>query len=114
MIILFLCAMPLLFLIISVTGCVISLFRCLNQYAWISSESAIITLIIHNDEWRLLTNDGQEIKAQLLGSSFNGSNLILLNFKRTRAKKNSVIIMKDTLDVNSWRKLRAYLTFTRV
>jgi len=62
------------------------------------------------DEWQLQTAQAESVKARLLGSSFVSPWLIVLNFKIEASRRMlPVIIMSDTLDSSSFRRLTSKL-----
>jgi len=62
------------------------------------------------DEWQLQMAQGQSISARLLGSSFVSPWLIVLNFKTATSRRLlPVIIMADTIDSTSFRRLTSKL-----
>ncbi len=60
-------------------------------------------------EWLLHKMYGYQ-KAQLLADSFITQYLIVLNFKTQRFLKTHVLLMRDSVSAEEWRKLRVYLT----
>lgn len=111
LLILFLIPLPWIFLISIAIVCLWSLSRTLNGYAWHKSDNAVRTLIVCQKEWRLLTSGQHEFKATLQGHSYSSRYLIVLNFQLIPDGKITIILMRDSLDTDSWRQLRAYLAF---
>ena len=60
-------------------------------------------------EWLLHEVNGHH-KAKLLADSFITQYLIVLNFKTQRFLKSHVLLMRDSVSAEEWRKLRVYLT----
>jgi hypothetical protein len=60
-------------------------------------------------EW-LLHEMHSHQKAQLLADSFITQYLIILNFKTQKFLKSHVLLMRDSVSAEEWRKLRVYLT----
>jgi len=60
-----------------------------------------------NDVWHLTRRDGSETKADLQGDSFVHPALTVLNFRVAGTRRReSAVIMPDTLAVDLFRKLR--------
>ena len=118
-----------LFLSISVsTFIILSAYFVINKYALLNSSKAIVKLIWDaNNEWILETKNGKTIQAELKRDSYIHSFMTILIFSRSpdEAKRNpgetpglrklhpgykyNVILLKDNLDENDFRRLRVRL-----
>lgn len=90
---------------------VASLLLQLRRYLLLKGNYAVIGLIWDGgEEWQLQCASGETIHAHLLGSSFVNPWLIALNFKvESRRRMLPVIIMTDTIDSTSFRRLTSKL-----
>jgi len=59
--------------------------------------------------WLLTTRSGDSFPARLSENSFLHPQLVVLNFNRGRWKRQSVILFRDALDQESFRRLRVRL-----
>lgn len=59
--------------------------------------------------WLLTTRSGNSFQARLSENSFLHPQLVVLNFNRGRWKRQSVVLFRDALDQESFRRLRVRL-----
>jgi len=106
-----------------------SAYTTISKHAWKKSSNAIVGLVWDaNDEWFLKFKSGEEITARLHGESFTHPMLTVLNFRsqgvvyETQEKPPlyaklhpgySVIILKDNVDKNDFRRLRTRLKISK-
>ena len=89
---------------------IISAAYHLWRYAWLRAGQAVTSLVVEGDEVRLLRRDGTERVARVMQDSLVTpllSVLILLPEGARRAC--SVVILADSLDAESYRRLRVWL-----
>jgi len=85
---------------------VCSLVYALNGHVLMHGRNAITDLIWDSDgDWRLTMRDGKNHQAQLLKSSYLHNRLVILNFT-VDSHRRSVILLPDTLDQDTFRRLR--------
>ena len=70
-----------------------------------------LTWTRHGD-WRLVTADGMEQGADLLGDSYVHPWLVVLNFSLPRRGRASVVLFPDSLHADDFRRLRVRLRTT--
>lgn len=89
----------------------ISLIKNIRRYALQLANEAIIEVWPkNNNEWLLKTKQGIMQRAELLQSSYCSIYLVVLNFKLVEKKaKVSVVILPDSLERNTLRRLRGSL-----
>lgn len=94
-------------------GCLIcgSLFFTLTTYALLRGRRAIACAVCESDgQWSLRTAAGHEFEVQLLPGSYVNPGLVILNFCAGRRRRNySMILMPDSLDEVTLRRLRVRL-----
>ena len=105
-----------------------SAYFTINKYALLDSSKVIVKLIWDaNNEWILEAKDGEIIQAELKRDSYIHSFMTILIFSRSpdEAKRNpgetpglrklhpgykyNVILLKDNVDANDFRRLRVRL-----
>lgn len=64
--------------------------------------------------WYLDDGGDETLKLQLLPSSVVTPWVVILNFKSANKTTNSFVICRDSLDAESFRKLRVVLTITKI
>lgn len=116
---LFLAVVPVLtlpiWMIIGVTiGVILSLISTMRNHALLQSRHAIVRLIwTNNNRWILAYANGVVSDAELIPNSFVNPHLVILNFQTTNAqifmRRPSVVIAADSVDPNTFRRLRARL-----
>jgi len=88
----------------------LNLINNLRRYALQLSSVAIIKIFPKQDAWLLQDKQGNWWQAKLAENSFYSLYWIVLNFKRMDVKKKiSIIILPDSLEKDSFRRLRAKL-----
>ncbi len=75
-----------------------------------SSHSIIQLEYTPHGKWLLINMHLQLIAAELLSSSVVTHYLIILHFKSDSFFKHSVLLLRDSLSKEEWRKLRVYLS----
>jgi hypothetical protein len=84
--------------------------RYLYRYALLRHPQSVVAFGKQNmDEWYLKTRQGELILAKLKASSVLTSYFVLLNFYAVDNRKFSLILFKDSLDTQNFRRLSAYL-----
>ena len=89
----------------------VSAYISIFQTAFRKSSSAIIKLVWDsNNEWILENNRGEQLNAELLRDSYVSSVMTVLNFKcKNHFRHKSIILLKDNINENDFRKLRVRL-----
>lgn len=89
----------------------ISLYTTLNTYALLRGRRAIVSALCDSDnEWALRNAAGHEFCARLLPGSYVNSALVILNFSAgSRWRCCSMVLMPDSLDAATLRRLRVRL-----
>jgi len=87
----------------------------MSLHALRSSEKAVTKIIWDaNDEWLLSGSARQNVKVDLLGDSYVHPKLTILRFKEPdKMWSNSVVLLKDNIDENDFRRLRVRLNLSR-
>lgn len=102
-------------LLIKLIAClVISIWLAvvLREHCWHLGQ-AITTAILRTDDSWLLSFDGQEpVKAELLAGCLVQPWLTVLQFKMPDRRRKSLILLRDNMDVNTFRRLRVRLKNT--
>ena len=90
-----------------------SLIYVLNTHVLLRSRHAVVQMEWQDEDWTLRTASGAEWRGQLLPSSYTHPNLIVLNFKLAKPapRFRAIVILADSLDPTSYRRLRALLNF---
>ena len=74
------------------------------------SRRAVVALNRYVDaSWQLGMTDGATLQASLLPDSYLHPELLVLNFRLVNGKRRSVILVRDSADSTSLRRLRAAL-----
>ena len=74
------------------------------------SRTAIVGLNRHTDgTWQLRLTDGATHQASLLQDSYLHPELLVLNFRFGNGKRRSVVLVRDSADITSLRRLRVGL-----
>ncbi len=86
-----------------------------SLHALRSSEKAVTKIIWDaNDEWLLSGRARQNVKVDLLGDSYVHPKLTILRFKEPdKIWSNNVVLLKDNIDENDFRRLRVRLNLSR-
>lgn len=71
---------------------------------------AIVGLrLLPDGSWRLSWQGGGEIDARLLGSSISSPWFVLLHLRTGQARRHNLLICRDSLEPESYRRLRVAL-----
>ena len=90
-------------------GIVYSLVYSLNRHVLMTVDDAITELTWEsNGEWLVVMRNGTRLSAQLLQSAYLHARLVILNFA-LNGRNRSVILLPDTLDPDTFRRLRVRL-----
>jgi len=89
--------------------CVWSLWSNLRQHAWRNADKAIISFVEQYDEWYLIDRAKNKYSATLCGDSIVTPYFAILNFRRERRTIKSIVILPDTIQRDSFRRLRVHL-----
>lgn len=82
-----------------------------RHFVLFKSPHSIIQLeCTPHGKWFLVNTQLQLIAAELLGSSVVTHYLIILHFKSDAFFKRSVLLLRDSISKEEWRKLRVYLS----
>jgi hypothetical protein len=93
-------------------GVVASLVHALRKYALLRDKHAVVHVVWEAEgHWTLLYADGTAHAAELLPGAYVHPQLVVLNF-RTETGKRSVVLLRDSVDAATLRRLRARLTMT--
>ncbi|WPL10877.1 MULTISPECIES: protein YgfX [Thiorhodovibrio] len=79
------------------------------NHLWRRMHWSIMEAVSHPDAWELVLGSGETVHARLLGSSFVGQRLMVLNFALGRWRRLSLTLAPDSLDAEPMRRLRADL-----
>jgi hypothetical protein len=107
--------MPIAVSIIITTGCLVSLWFNLHKHVFRTKDKqAIVKLWPEQDgKWQLQNVKGEIYSGELSGGSVKTNAFVLLNFKIPNKRfKLPVVIWRDALDADSFRRLRVLLNFT--
>ncbi len=106
--------MPIILSLIITVSCLVSLWRALQQHVVRKSDKAIVKLWRGQDgKWQLQRYDGSVESGELGDGSIRSNTFVLLNFKMQNKRfKLPVLIWRDALDADSFRRLRVLLRFT--
>lgn len=93
-------------LLVSLLSCALTYQRRVN----LRSRHAIVGLNRHTDgSWQLRLTDGNTHQASLLPDSYLHPELLVLNFRLGSGKRRSVVLVRDSADATSLRRLRVGL-----
>ena len=83
----------------------------LNKYALKKSPNAVLGVIWDaNNEWMLKTKVGDTLSVELMRDSYVNPMITILLFKQeSKLGYISVILLKDNIDENDFRRLRVRL-----
>jgi toxin CptA len=97
------------------TAVVVSLTYTLTTHALLSSRRAIVQLIWDAEgKWTLLTLKGERLEAQLLPITYLHPRLVILNFRLGKPwERRAVMLLPDSVDADTFRRLRVRLALTR-
>lgn len=88
-----------------------SFLLTIKRYGLLQHPSAIVALwTAATGEWYLRAQNGKVYSAHLQGSTLLTRSLVIMNFKRIdKWFGQTVILLPDTLEATTFRRLRAYL-----
>jgi len=93
-------------------GMLLSAAILLNFYTTFSThvmgrgKFAILSLVWEDEgEWKILMSDARQYIARLLPSSYVHTRLIVLNFRLENGGRRTSILLPDSLDKTTYRKL---------
>jgi len=100
--------------LIIVVPVLVNLWRTLNQVL-LKQRTAVHQFVWGaDDDWTLITGDGQAKKAKLLATSYVQSWMTVLNFDvGQRFRPYSVVLLPDAIDPDVFRRLRVRLTLVK-
>lgn len=103
--------LPQWFLLLILLLLSISLYRVLYSLVFMSAPDAIKSFALRDDQqWSLQNRNGQLLEASLAHYSINTEKVVILNFRLLNTKKwINLIILPDSLDIESFRRLRVML-----
>ncbi len=88
----------------------ISLIYSLGRHVLQTHQRSISEINWTSDgRWLLTTRSGNSFQARLSANSFLHPQLVVLNFIHGRWKRQSVVLFRDALDQESFRRLRVRL-----
>lgn len=95
--------------------CLLNLVDSWRKYVSLKGQRVITKLWQRNSRfWQLETAQGERFIAKLSGESICTPLLVVLNFRRPKQWfATSVVIPKDAMDADSFRRLRVRLRFGR-
>lgn len=94
--------------------CLLNLFETWRRYVGFRGQVITKMWLRDSNIWQLETARGERFVAKLSGESICTPFLVILNFRRSKHwLKTSVVIPKDALDEDSFRRLRVRLRFMR-
>jgi len=103
-----------LHLIVKVIGCLamlVWLMITLREHCW-HRDLAIQSATLRSDDSWLVSVKGEEQKAELLPGCLVQPWLTVLYFKMPDRRRKSLILLKDNIDSNSFRRLRVRLKYS--
>jgi hypothetical protein len=90
-----------------------SMVHTLNTYALLRSKRSVVHLIWEDeDRWTLLQAGGTTHEGDLRPGGYVHPQLVVLNF-RTDAGRRAVVLLRDSVDPTTFRRLRARLATRR-
>lgn len=96
-----------LWLKVSLTGiCLCSFIYVTCQYVWLNASRAVVKVVLTPDQkWELVHGTGVVESVTLRGDTFISPFGIILNFKKTRNSRASVLICPDSVVGEQFRQL---------
>jgi hypothetical protein len=90
-----------------------SMMHSLNTYALLRSKRSVVHVIWEEEgHWTLLQGDGTAHAAELSPAAYVHPQVVILNF-RSEGGRRSVIMLRDSVDPTTLRRLRARLATLR-
>lgn len=102
-------ALPAWAQIVLTLGIGTSLLYALNEQALLRGKSAVKRLVWEKTGDWILERNGTQRRARLLGSSFVHPRLVILNFNLDGRRTCSVVLSWDSVDAETFRRLRVRL-----
>ncbi len=101
----------LLLKLIVLAALIVGFIHHARQYLFKNSRWAVTQLVWQDkNQWQLNMATGENVKAELLGSSFINPWLIILNFRPEQGgRMQPVVIMTDSVDSTTFRRLSVKL-----
>ena len=97
-----------LFILLFLPLLIASIYRSLKKHVF--ERHRIHEVICDSDsDWKLFIGGSREVYADLQANSYRHPFISILNFKTEDRKKYSVILLPDSVDKESFRKLRVLL-----
>ena len=88
--------------------------HAIRRHALLRDARSVVRVLWDvQDEWRLTCRDGTTFYARLLPGSYLHPLLTVLNFKVTRWRRVSVLILPKRVDVEGFRQLRVRMMLAR-
>ncbi len=114
-VLLFFMPIPTIYLFFSIALILLSAIYTLMYQANILPKSIVGLIWDIDDDWFILQKNGEKKSATLDGNSFIHPFFSILNFKQDgRVLTRSVILLKDNINQNVFRRLRVRLKVTGV
>lgn len=89
-----------------VGGVIVSLYHAFNTHVLGRSATAICSLYWAADgQWTLVTCAGESLEGRLLSGSYVHPRLVLLGFALARGGRRMVVLLPDSLDRQTFRRL---------
>ncbi len=105
--------LPISQLAVSIALIVLLLLGTVTYHTRVSLRSprAVVALNRHADgAWQLRLSSGDSYQARILPDSYVHPDLLVLNFRLSRGKRCSVVLLRDSADTACLRRLRAGLS----
>lgn len=88
--------------------CGINLLILLRKCVFLSAKNSVIQVRFFEDQWFLTLQNKIEITSECVGASFSSNFFVLLLFQ-IKKKKMAVVIFKDGIEVEEFRRLKVLL-----
>lgn len=104
-------AIPVWTRLLLVSAMLLSLWHTAHQQGWLQQTAAIRRATWQaNGDWFVETGKGELLEARLLPSSYSHPWLVVLNLRlEGRRLPRSLVLMRDSLDETTFRRLRVRL-----
>ena len=101
---------PSVFILLISPMFILSAYKKLEQHGLLGSKNRIQEVIHDSDgDWKLVWSDNREDYAGVQSDSYRHPFISVLNFKTEDNEKCSVILLPDSVDKESFRRLRVLL-----
>ena len=98
--------LSLLIKLIATAALIVGFVNHVRQHLLRINKRAVHNLVWQDqDQWQLENSSGEFVNAKLLGSSYVNPWLIVLNFKPKSGRMLPVVIMPDSVDSTTFRRL---------